>query len=58
MGILYGIDGANIAQCEELLQDVEFAHSLDDGTNTAFLEQFASKVTEYKPRLLLHSMSQ
>jgi hypothetical protein len=43
-GILYGVDGANIAQCEEILHEIAFARTLDDGANELFLQAFEQKV--------------
>jgi hypothetical protein len=50
-GILYGSDGASLAECDDILQQVSFARGLDTGDNEAFLNAFESKVREYKMRL-------
>lgn len=50
-GILYDADGANLAQCEEILQEAAFAQSLDTGENAAFFEEFERRVQEYRQRL-------
>jgi hypothetical protein len=50
-GILYGSDGATLAECEEILQEVEFARTLDDGTHATYLQEFEAKVREYRQRL-------
>ena len=51
-GILYGMDGANIEQCEEILQEVEFARSLDiQRRHNSYFSDFEEKVHEYTNRL-------
>lgn len=50
-GILYGMDGADAHQCQEILEEVEFASKLDlDDEYTAYLADFKSKVLEYLKR--------
>lgn len=52
-GILYGPDGASIAECEDILQAVEKTRVLDcDRNHKTFLDQFESKVQTYQRRLL------
>lgn len=50
-GILYGTDGATAEECREILEDLDFARALDDGTNETFLNEFEQKVHEYRQRL-------
>lgn len=50
-GILYGMDGATIDDCADLLQDVDFVRSLDDGANEHFLKEFEERVHTYRERL-------
>ena len=51
-GILYGIDGANAAQCDEILAEVSFARTLDVGsTHEPFLAEFERRTQEYRERL-------
>ena len=50
-GILYGIDGATLAECEEILQGIEFVRTLDNGTHAQYLHEFEAKVCEYRQRL-------
>jgi hypothetical protein len=51
-GILYGMDGANMEQCEEILQEVEFARSLDiQRRYDGYFSGFEIKVHEYVKRL-------
>jgi hypothetical protein len=51
-GILYGPNGATMAECDELLRQVADARGLDDGSNAPFLDAFEHKVREYRARLL------
>ncbi len=47
-GILYGIDGATTAQCEEILGEIALARQLDrEQRFTAFFSDFEEKVVEY-----------
>ena len=51
-GILDGINGANIEQCEDILQDVKFARNLDHQRKyEGYLSEFEAKVHEYIKRL-------
>ncbi len=50
-GILYGIDGADSSECEEILQAIARSRDLDDGTHQAYLDSFEAKVWEYLARL-------
>ena len=51
-GILYGFDGATTEECEEILQEIEFAKGLDEKAGfAAFLTGFEQKVREYQRRL-------
>lgn len=52
-GILWGMNGASIEQCDEIMESVAFAQTLDtESRYTDFLTEFAAKVEEYKQRLL------
>lgn len=51
-GILYGMDGADIEQCEDILQEIKFARSLDYQRNyDGYLSEFEARVHEYVKRL-------
>ena len=51
-GILYEMDGADIGQCEDILQEIKFARSLDHQRNyEGYLSEFEAKVHEYIKRL-------
>lgn len=51
-GILYGSNGATAEECEEILQEVMFARSLDANADyAAFLTEFEQQVREYQHRL-------
>ena len=51
--ILWGMNGANVEQCDEITQGVAFARTLDsENVYAEFLTEFAAKVEEYKQRLL------
>lgn len=51
-GILAGANGANLDECEAILQEVSFARELDsDSLHAAFLNEFEKKVEAYKARL-------
>ncbi|MBW4553017.1 MAG: hypothetical protein KME35_18190 [Aphanocapsa sp. GSE-SYN-MK-11-07L] len=51
-GILYGMDGANVEQCEEILQEIDFARSLDrQNKYDGYWSEFEAKVNEYIERL-------
>jgi hypothetical protein len=51
-GILYGMDGADIEQCEDILQEIKFARSLDHQRKyEGYLSEFEAKVHEYIKRL-------
>ena len=51
-GILYDFSrGANISECEEILKDIAFARTLDDGTRADYFQEFEEKVREYRQRL-------
>jgi len=50
-GILYGCDGANVEQCNEILNDIAHARKLDlKHEYSEFLSGFESKVLEYRER--------
>ncbi|RCJ17389.1 hypothetical protein A6770_34080 [Nostoc minutum NIES-26] len=52
IGILYGINGATIDQCQEILSEIEFVKELDtQKTQEGFLNEVQSKVLEYLNRL-------
>ena len=51
-GILYGKDGATLAQCEEIAAEVELALSLDKNTEyTVFLKRYTKKLAQYQAEL-------
>ena len=51
-GILYGSDGATEPQCQEILQSIHKARSLDNGqVHSQYLNQFEAKVHQYIHRL-------
>ncbi len=50
-GILSGIDGATLEECVEILREVAFARSVDDGANEPFLKEFEDRVHVYRERL-------
>ncbi len=50
-GILYGMNGATLEQCQEIEHEVIFAKSLDREHRYAeFFVQFTEKLLEYKAR--------
>ena len=52
-GILFGMDGANYEQCEEILQSIEHTNALDtERAYSNFLAEFESKVRQYLARLV------
>lgn len=51
-GILYGHNGANIEECQEIRNSISLARSLDiQQEHKAFLEDFIDKLTQYEERL-------
>lgn len=56
-GILYGMDGATLAECDEIRNEIAFARELDEGRHAEFLDAFEGKVNEYRARLLAASGS-
>lgn len=50
-GILYGTSGATPAECDELLEDIEFARTLDDGIRADYFRELEAQVREYRQRL-------
>jgi len=51
-GILWGMDGATLAQCDELAETVRLARKLDTtGQHVDFLNDFDDKLTAYRKRL-------
>lgn len=55
-GILYGQDGASIAECEEILKAVEKTKVLDcELIHQTFLDEFVDKVHMYQRQLLTKS---
>lgn len=51
-GILYGMDGASVSECAELLAAAERALELDvERRHHAFIEEFMAKVRLYQQRL-------
>jgi len=51
-GILYGSNGASLNECDEILQDVAAARTLDrENIHSLFLTEFEIKVKGYKSRL-------
>lgn len=51
-GILYGVDGATLEECGKILEEVEFARSLDGSSvHRGFLDSFEQKVKDYQQRL-------
>ena len=51
-GILFGADGASAAECDEILEEVSFARTLDVGAaNEPFLREFEQRTREYRQRL-------
>lgn len=50
-GILYGADGASLSECEEILQEIAFSLTLATGVEEAYLQEFESRVQEWKNRL-------
>ena len=51
-GILSGADGATLAQCAQLMEDVRLARTLDrDGRHAAQLNEFEGKLDAYHRRL-------
>lgn len=51
-GILYGVNGATIDECQKILSEVEFARKLDvEKIQDKFLNEVQSKVLEYIVRL-------
>ena len=51
-GILYGMDGASIAQCQEIRVEANFAKSLaSKERELSFIDDFLVKLTEYELRL-------
>lgn len=57
-GILYGMDGASIAQCQEIRSEANFAKSLaSEERELSFINDFLVKLTEYELRLNAASKS-
>jgi hypothetical protein len=51
-GILYGMDGADMTQCEDILNEVRFARTLDkEGKCNEYFSDFESKIRKYISRL-------
>ena len=50
-GILYGTDGATLEECKEILRDIDFVRTLDDGSNEHFLKEYEERVHTYRERL-------
>jgi hypothetical protein len=51
-GILFGTDGATRLECKQILQEIEFARSLDfEARHSIFLSTFEVRVLEYIDRL-------
>jgi hypothetical protein len=51
-GILYGMDGATVGECDEILAAVAESRHLDrDHKHAAFLDDFETKVIQYKARI-------
>ena len=51
-GILYGVNGASIEECDGILLNVEFARELDqDNVYEPILDDFEAKVRAYQDRL-------
>ncbi|MEH1783366.1 MAG: hypothetical protein V7K67_30680 [Nostoc sp.] len=51
-GILYGVNGATIDECHEILSEIEFIRELDvEKIHEKFLNEVQSKVLEYLIRL-------
>jgi hypothetical protein len=51
-GILFGTDGATRQECDQILQEVEYAKKLDLGArHSIFLSIFEARVLEYIDRL-------
>lgn len=51
-GILYGMDGATLEQCQEIADAVECAIQLDkEGRYTEFLADFSAKLRQYRARI-------
>lgn len=51
-GILCGTDGADIEQCQDILQDIDLARQLDSEKRyESYLSKFEAKVNEYTKRL-------
>ena len=52
-GILYGMNGATLEDCQVLHKEVEFTRNLDDANSyTAYLQEFEEKLDEYEARLV------
>ena len=50
-GILCGMDGASLEECAEILRDVAFVRTIDDGAHEALLSEFEGRVLAYMERL-------
>ncbi len=51
-GILYGINGAAIAECEEIALEAALARELDQkAEHAAFLDEFENRLRQYQKRL-------
>ncbi len=56
-GILCGMNGATMEHCTEILNDVELARTLDQGSeHTEFFSNFVSKVHDYQSRLTNYAL--
>lgn len=52
-GILYGMNGATLSQCEVIREEVELLFRLDlEQQHTAYLSQYLEKLETYRARLL------
>ena len=52
LGILYGNNGATLAECEEIALEVSFGRELDSqGEHASFLDEFEIKLEQYQERL-------
>ena len=52
LGILYGNNGATLAECEEIALEVSFGRELDSqGEHASFFDEFEIKLEHYQERL-------
>jgi hypothetical protein len=55
-GILWGMNGATLDQCDEIMSEVKFARQLDhERAHTSSLDEFEGKLIQYRERLISRS---